>query len=300
MKFSDIETFLSIVETGSLTKAAEKLYMSQSSVSHQLRNLEEELGLTLINRQKGQRDISMTSEGMKFIPLAQRWMALWQDMISLHEAESVSSVSIGCPRNLLLYVLPSLIDELQGVSNLNLKVCTMRSSEVYTQVENRSINIGLAFEQPQRQSAVISEPLFSEQMCLIRIKKTNITFFQANPHDLDPRNEIYFPWFQEYVTWHNACWDSTSGHAIEINSSALIPFVLNEPNRWMITPLSVAVNFKKTLPIEILELTSPPPNRTCYRLTHKNPKICDAPALEKINSFIDEFCMNLPWDNYVF
>ena len=43
MKQDDIETFLTLNKTGSLTKAAETLYVSQPTVSHRLKDLEEEL-----------------------------------------------------------------------------------------------------------------------------------------------------------------------------------------------------------------------------------------------------------------
>lgn len=295
MKFSEIDTFLAIVETGSLTKAAEMQFMSQSTVSHQLKNLEDELGITLIRRQKGQRDIVLTKEGEKFIPLAQRWMALWKDMHMMQKS-TPSAISIGCPRNLLTYVLPSLIKELQDMSGIHLKINAMRSSEVYDMVEKREIDIGFAFEQPQKQSSVNSEPMFSEKMYLMRIKRTNVTCFEINPRFLDPEYEVYFPWFQEYVIWHDACWEESNGHPMEINSSALIPIMLKDPKRWMIAPLSIAINMKKDLPLEIVKLTAPPPNRTCYKLTHKNPRLVNTPALEKISDIIDEFCENLPWE----
>ena len=298
IKFSEIDAFLAIIETKSFTKAAEKLYMSQSTVSHQLRNLEEELGITLILRKKGQREIELTREGEAFVPLAYRWMSVWQDMQAMQNSQARTTISIGCPRNLLIHALPSLINELQEVKNLNLKICGLRSADIYSAVCRKEIDIGLAFEQPQRQSNVISEPLFREKMCLIRMKKTNITTYEINPHVLDPQNEIFFPWFPEYVAWHNACWDTRNGHTLEINTSSLIPVMITNPHHWMVVPISIATYFKKELPIEIVDLINPPPDRTCYRLTHRSPGFSDVPILEKINAIIDEFCLNLPWESY--
>ena len=60
MKQIDIETFLTLNKTGSLTKAAETLYVSQPTVSHRLKDLEEELGISLLMRGKGQRRIELT------------------------------------------------------------------------------------------------------------------------------------------------------------------------------------------------------------------------------------------------
>ena len=52
MSLAEIETFLMIVETKNITKTAENLFVSQPTVSHRLKLLEEELGVQLITRKK--------------------------------------------------------------------------------------------------------------------------------------------------------------------------------------------------------------------------------------------------------
>ena len=47
MNLSEIETFLTIVSTGSITRTADLLFLSQPTVSHRLRSLEEELQFPL-------------------------------------------------------------------------------------------------------------------------------------------------------------------------------------------------------------------------------------------------------------
>ncbi len=51
MDLFDIEIFLAIVETKSITGASEKLFLSQSTVSYRITKLEERLQTKLINRQ---------------------------------------------------------------------------------------------------------------------------------------------------------------------------------------------------------------------------------------------------------
>ena len=50
MNQADIETFLMLVKTQSITKTAENLFVSQPTVSHRLKLLEEELGVSLMIR----------------------------------------------------------------------------------------------------------------------------------------------------------------------------------------------------------------------------------------------------------
>ena len=63
MNISEIETFLMIVKTKNITKTAENLFLSQPTVSHRLKSLEEELGVKLIARKKGHKQIELTSQG---------------------------------------------------------------------------------------------------------------------------------------------------------------------------------------------------------------------------------------------
>ena len=48
MNLADIETFLMIVKTKNITKTAENLFLSQPTVSHRLKLLEEELQVKLV------------------------------------------------------------------------------------------------------------------------------------------------------------------------------------------------------------------------------------------------------------
>ncbi len=64
MELRQIRYFQAVVQTGSFYKAAEQCYVSQSAVSQQIRLLEEELGLSLLERHN--RTFSLTPAGKKF------------------------------------------------------------------------------------------------------------------------------------------------------------------------------------------------------------------------------------------
>ena len=70
MTTEEIEAFLAICEAKSISKAAEKLYISQPSLSTKLKTLEQETGCTLLARRKGQRELSLTEAGRRFYDLA--------------------------------------------------------------------------------------------------------------------------------------------------------------------------------------------------------------------------------------
>ena len=66
----EIEAFLTIVRTGSISAAAEVLYVTQPALSRRIRALEQELGYQLFIRKKGLRNVGLTAEGKAFLSLA--------------------------------------------------------------------------------------------------------------------------------------------------------------------------------------------------------------------------------------
>ena len=71
---TDLETFWAVVQHGTLTAAAEALFITQPTLSMRLRALEERVGTPLFIRGKGQRRIQLTEAGQKFLTLAQRFL----------------------------------------------------------------------------------------------------------------------------------------------------------------------------------------------------------------------------------
>lgn len=93
MHYKDIEIFLELVRTRNITKTAEYLYLSQSTISSRLKNLEDEMGCQLIVRAKGRRMIQLTRQGEQFIPVAERWRNLFEET-ELMRSASLSTLRL--------------------------------------------------------------------------------------------------------------------------------------------------------------------------------------------------------------
>ena len=70
MTLQQIRYMITIAETGSLGKAAEKLFVSQPSLTGAVKEMEKELGLTLFYR--GSRGVTLTPDGLRFLPYARQ------------------------------------------------------------------------------------------------------------------------------------------------------------------------------------------------------------------------------------
>lgn len=90
----EIETFLTVLRCGSMTAAAQALYITQPTLSARLQTLEDEVGTPLFVRGKGLRRLELTDAGSRFLPLAQRWRKLTDEMRGIAAAEARSHFRI--------------------------------------------------------------------------------------------------------------------------------------------------------------------------------------------------------------
>lgn len=76
MRLSSLQTFLAIIETGSLSRASEKLNITQSTVTARLQALEDDLGHTLLHRHRS--GVSVTAAGLRLKRYAEAMSDLWR------------------------------------------------------------------------------------------------------------------------------------------------------------------------------------------------------------------------------
>ena len=86
--------FLAVVDTGSVTRAADQLGRTQSAVSMQIRKLEESLGQSVFVREP--RGVSLTERGKQLLPYAQRVVGLLDEAATtLREKPLSGPVRVG-------------------------------------------------------------------------------------------------------------------------------------------------------------------------------------------------------------
>ncbi len=105
-----IQEFVTLAETGSFTAAAERLYLSMSTLSRRIRLLEEQVGERLFERSP--RRISLTAVGRLLLPHARRIMELEEQgraELQRERRRDRTPLSIGCVPDSVLTLTESLI-----------------------------------------------------------------------------------------------------------------------------------------------------------------------------------------------
>lgn len=97
MELRILRYFLTVVQEGSMTKAAEKLHITQPTLSRQIAQMEEELGVKLFAR--GARKLALTSEGLLLRRRAEEILELvdkTETELVAQDAMVAGVVSVGC------------------------------------------------------------------------------------------------------------------------------------------------------------------------------------------------------------
>lgn len=115
MSLSKYEIFSTIVEVGSLTKAAEKLNLTQSGVSYSISTLESELGFSLLKRDRS--GISLTSNGERILKHVSRILheeELLRQEIAAIKGFDTGTVRLGTLSSVSMQWLPGILSEFSG------------------------------------------------------------------------------------------------------------------------------------------------------------------------------------------
>ncbi len=110
----DLQVFVEVAESGSMTAAAHRLGMTQPAVSHTVRRLESGLGTTLLDRHI--RPLRLTTTGAVVQEHAERGLAdmsALQRRLRMTDTQTVAQVSIGMIDSFSVTVGPQLIKSLQ-------------------------------------------------------------------------------------------------------------------------------------------------------------------------------------------
>src|SRR6266496_136106 len=142
MEFSQLEFFVTVVEEGSFSKAAERVYRTQPAVSIAIRRLEDEIGAPLFER--SQKTQALTEVGKLVYDYAKRILSLRDqtiDVVSELRSLKRGRVRIGANESTSLYLLPHLILDYRALyPNIMVEIFRHASERLPREVLDRNVN----------------------------------------------------------------------------------------------------------------------------------------------------------------
>jgi len=143
LNFQQLTTFCAVLAEGSMTRAAEKLFLTQPAVSQQIRNLEEELGAELLVR--GSRQARATDSGQILFGYAKRIIDLNQQaQVAIHTVgqEVSGTLRIGTLNSMGLYSISPVVGLfLKHNDKLNIRLSYGDGESLIEQFKNKELDI---------------------------------------------------------------------------------------------------------------------------------------------------------------
>jgi DNA-binding transcriptional LysR family regulator len=141
-----VEAFYWVATLKSMTRAAEKLFMTQSAISSRVSALEEELGILLVDRRDRQQ-FALTNAGMRFLSYAERLMTLHRqlrDELGTEEA-GVHLLRVGAIESVLhTWLIPMLQHLRSAHPNLQLELTVEITPVLAEAVKRGSLDLVFA------------------------------------------------------------------------------------------------------------------------------------------------------------
>jgi len=128
---STLRSFIAVAETGGMTSAANKLHMTQSTVSMQIKRLEEGIGLALLDRNGG-RGIRPTAEGDQLLGYARSMLDLNDEIWGRLTAPKYEGlISLGVPGDIIRPHIPNVLKQFnRDFPRVRVKLTTAGSIEL--------------------------------------------------------------------------------------------------------------------------------------------------------------------------
>lgn len=168
MDLRRMEMFRVVAEEGSFTKAAERLHVSQSAVSRQVKLLEEELGGVLLHR--GPRRVALTTAGELLLKTAHRVERELQDALSqISEARTLQrgSLSLAGGMTVCMYILPRVLKRFRSLyPRIELSVSSAPTAALLERLRRRELDLAL-LTLPIVAADVLVVPALKEEMVVV-------------------------------------------------------------------------------------------------------------------------------------
>jgi len=147
--------------------ASEKCFVTQPTLSMQIKKLEEELGVIIFDRSK--QPIIPTEIGKKIIEQARIVVAESNnitEIINTHNNSISGELTIGIIPSLAPYLLPLFIGDFnRKYPDVKVKILELLTEEIIIELKKDTIDVGILVT-PLSEKGIIEQPLFYEEMLL--------------------------------------------------------------------------------------------------------------------------------------
>lgn len=182
MEFKQLHSFIAVVECQSFTKAAQKLYLSQPSISTHIQKLEEELHSRLIIRTT--KSIEVTPRGLELYECACEIVNRWDGLLRHWDRQAGQIIRLGASTIPSAYILPELLPAYgKEHPGTYFSIHQSNSQDIINRLLRGDFDIGL-IGMESTEAALSCVPFYEDRMVIIT--PVNDNFLSLSQHEPFP------------------------------------------------------------------------------------------------------------------
>lgn len=269
MDIEALRLFLDAWKLGSFTAAANQNFVTQSTLSKRIALLEQELGVTLFQRGKGQAQVTVTPMGEAFSDIAERILMLYGQACALQNEGIRQILTIACIRSAQDAIFPQFLLHLKAIDpRLCITIEDHHTTEIFPLLENRRVDIGITQSQLPSKS-LSSQLLYQETYCVVLQKDQNRFYAgePVHPTQLSERHEIFQAFDRAHQLWHDQWWRPFAAK-MRVNTTSTAELYFSHPEDWMIVPAATARAMEKR-GFSVFPLLENPPSHCVFLTYHR-------------------------------
>lgn len=194
MDFDQLTTFLEVAKLGNFSRAGEKVFLSQSAVSAQIRQLEQEYGTRLLDRSG--KKVRLTPAGEVLFEYGTRLLALRDESMRAVSDQGNSPrglLAIGANEATCLYVLPRAFEEYRRLyPDVQISIYRNFSRKILERIQDGMIDVGIV-TLPVKLPTIKVERIFRDRLMLAVSPTNPLAKLKAVPVSVAAEQPLIFP-----------------------------------------------------------------------------------------------------------
>jgi DNA-binding transcriptional LysR family regulator len=184
MRIEELQAFLAVAQTGSFQEAALQCGVTQSTISRQVQNLEEDCGMPLLHR--GVRS-HLTIAGEKLLPKAKRITTDWEEAlgaITAMKEGAQTELCVAAIHSICAHYLPPVMQQFyQLYPEIQLRVTSLGSDRSLKVLRDGLVDLAIVMNNPNltSQPGIVVDELYDEPIQVLMAAEHPLTDFNTVP-----------------------------------------------------------------------------------------------------------------------
>ena len=180
MEFRQLRYFVKVAQLCSFSEASKALFISQSTLSQQIKQLEDELGVELLVRDS--RHVALSDYGEQYLPYAKQVLkdvdASAERMKDVREL-NIGTLNVGATYTFCPLLADTVREFMKKYPGIKLKVYCRSMENLMEMLEHGQLDVALSYKPLESYEDIDSHILFNSKLCVIAGKDNPVARMES-------------------------------------------------------------------------------------------------------------------------